>query len=98
MYCYQILTKINQILSISQFVDAMGGQKNQVCDPSNKMASRNMHDAKEECKRNPSCHIFYDVCGYGNEFRYCKDTASVKLSSCGSVLFRHGNLLAICPI
>ena len=89
VYCYQILLESNHVLLTCEFVDVTGGEFNRVCSHASTMTSRNLNDAKEECKRNPSCRMFYDVCGYGNKFKFCSYTSS-KESSCGSMLFRNG--------
>ena len=45
------------------------------CKPEEDMSSKNVNDAKKECDRNPSCHMFYVASGeYINS---CEKTAQV---------------------
>ena len=68
-------------------------QINYACtDYLTKLDSQNLKDAKQECQKNPTCHMFYDVCGRGDTFNLCKGTAEAVPSECGSILHTKGNL------
>ena len=58
------------------------------------LTSKNLNDAKIECSKHPQCYMFRDKCGDESEFSYCTKTATLKTSkaSCGSNLYRPGNL------
>ena len=51
------------------------------------MISINLDDAMQECADTPSCHMFYDVCGCGIEFKLCKSKSTQAISECGAVLY-----------
>ena len=60
------------------------------------MSSKNIKDASMECLNSSVCDMFYDRCGNGNEFRFCEaSSASLVDSSCGSILYIHGNINAV---
>ena len=59
------------------------------------MSSKTVNDSKNECQNNPSCHMFYDRCGKGDQFKFCNGAASVVESGCGSVLYGNGNVKTI---
>ena len=63
------------------------------CSPvSQQMRSTNVIDAKKECLNKPKCDMFYDVDAIGKEFWACENTASIEMSSYGSILYkREGN-------
>ena len=44
------------------------------------MSSRNVHDARLECLKNPNCHMFYAFGGAGSYFMACEVTASIQAS------------------
>ena len=57
------------------------------CKPNDKMASKNLNDAKKECSKNPSCSMFFESCGKVSYYR-CSDSASVIPSVCSATLYR----------
>ena len=60
---------------------------NHFCKPNDKMASKNLNDAKKECSNDPSCRMFFESCGKVSYYR-CSDSASVILSVCSATLYR----------
>ena len=72
---------------------------NHYCHPNTNMTSTDLDDAKQECQTDPSCKMFYRVCGY-NRFRKCNDNAYEEESECTdilvpSMLFKRGNIIMI---
>ena len=66
--------------------------KSRYCDnPSSRMSSNNLNDAKQECHNNLSCIMFYDYCSKGSEFSFCTDSSTEMSSGCGSTLYRNYN-------
>ena len=62
------------------------------CSPSTKANWRSFKEAKKLCMENPKCDMFYDVDAIGKEFWACENTASIEMSSYGSILYkREGN-------
>ena len=61
------------------------------CDPSKLMNSTYFYDAKKECDSISSCHMFYDSHGNGSVFYSCENTASIKKSYAGSILYQVGS-------
>ena len=63
------------------------------CTPKKKMSSTNLDDAKKECIIHPSCDMFYDRKGAGSSFRACENTASIRNSTIGAILYHlSGNI------
>ena len=64
------------------------------------MGSTNANDAKIECTANPSCHMFFDFKGAGNNFAACEHTAMTEASTVGSVLYQklNGKYIHICEM
>ena len=63
------------------------------CSPKKKMDSTNVNDAKKECVSDPSCDMFYDRKGAGSSFRACDNTASIRNSTIGAILYHFsGNI------
>ena len=60
------------------------------CRRSFKLQSTNLALAKEECSQNPSCVGFFDNCGKGRTFRYCKHNSKISRSACGSKCYVKG--------
>ena len=84
------LSKLNVILSlIAEY--AFTDKKGYRCEPEINMTSSSLLNAKKECGENELCSNFYDLCEEGQEFLYCKKDAEIKLSSCGTVLYKKGN-------
>ena len=61
---------------------------NYYCYPTTDMTSIHLNDAKKECQDNPSCHMFYHVCGRGSKFKFCTDASTESSSACGAVLYK----------
>ena len=62
------------------------------CDPNQRMTAITFSDAKTECSENVSCNMFYHFKGTGNTFYACENTASIKESTSGSILYqKQGN-------
>ena len=59
------------------------------CTPYQSMTAITFSDAKTECSENVSCNMFYDYKGTGNEFFACENTASIKESTFGTVLYQN---------
>ena len=76
-------------------------KSNHYCHPNTNMTSTDLDDAKQECQTDPSCKMFYRVCGY-KRFRKCNDYAyEEEASGCTdilglSMLFKKGNIIMIC--
>ena len=63
------------------------------CSPKKTMSSTNINDAKKECISDPSCDMFYDRKGAGSNFRACENTASIRNSTIGAILYHFsGNI------
>ena len=58
------------------------------CDPKKRMTAITFSDAKTECSENVSCNMFYHFKGTGNKFYACENTASIKESTSGSILYQ----------
>ena len=56
------------------------------CDPYTDMSAKNVKDAKRECSNDVRCHMFFDQVGF--YFRSCSDTALIKKSTIGSILYQ----------
>ena len=72
------------------------------CHPNTAMTSKDLDEAKKDCKHDESCHMFYQVCSYP-QFRQCDDTAGTAYeepTTCGkfgpSHLYKKGNKNVIC--
>ena len=52
------------------------------------MTAINFSDAKTECSENVNCHMFYDQAGTGKTFYACENTASIKQSGIGTILYQ----------
>ena len=60
------------------------------------MKSTNEIDAMQECSRSTSCYMFNQVGDHATVFRSCKNTAEIKVSSIGSILYQpKGNKICI---
>ena len=58
------------------------------------MTATTLSDARTECSENVNCHMFYDVFGFGDSFYACENTASIKGTEWGSILYqKQGNNL-----
>ena len=56
------------------------------------MTATTFSDAKKECSINARCYMFFDDTGTGNKFLSCGNTASIKETTVGSILYQnHGN-------
>ena len=63
------------------------------------MTATDLDDAKQECQTDPSCKMFYRVCGY-KRFRKCNENAYEEASECTdilvpSMLFKRGNIIML---
>ena len=72
---------------------------NYYCSPNTNMTSTDLDDAKQECQTDPSCKMFYRVCGY-KRFRKCNENAYEEASECTdilvpSMLFKRGNIIML---
>ena len=61
------------------------------CNPNKKMSSTNFADAKKECARLLSCHMFYDYRKNGRDFYACENTASVTYTSNSNLYVQVGS-------
>ena len=60
------------------------------------MKSTNEIDAMQECSRNTTCYMFYQAGDVATVFRSCENTAEIKVSSIGSILYQpKGNKICI---
>ena len=57
--------------------------------------SMRRNDAINICRKDPSCHMFYDRRGKGYDFISCNAAASVEYTGSGTVLYRNGNFREI---
>ena len=56
------------------------------------MTAITFSDAKTECSENVNCHMFTDQGGTGDTFHACENTASIKESIIGTILYqKQGN-------
>ena len=56
------------------------------------MTATTFSDATKECSINARCYMFFDEGGAGIKFFSCGNTASIKKSTVGSILYQnHGN-------
>ena len=64
------------------------------CAPHQRMTTITFSNAKTECSENVSCHMFFDGEGKGNNFFACENTASIRESGIGAILYqKQGNNL-----
>ena len=81
------MIKFTNILASNKTVE------NKFCSPLNmqlQMTSTTLDRAKEECWGDPSCtRFYYDGCDFN--YRKCSDTAQIKDSGCGSIVYTRGN-------
>ena len=68
--------------------EGYGKKRDHWCDPGKLMTAITFSDAKTECSENVSCNMFYDYKGTGNKFFACENTASIKESGSGSILYQ----------
>jgi hypothetical protein len=62
---------------------------NRFCTPSQLMNAKILSGAKTECVDTPSCDMFFDEAGNGKRFFACENTASIKESTFGTVLYQN---------
>ena len=69
-------------------------ERDHYCSPELYMTATTLSDAKTECSENVNCHMFFDDTGTGNSFYACENTASIKESGIGAILYqKQGNNL-----
>ena len=55
--------------------------------------------AKYKCNAYPSCTMFYHATGKGTQFRLCDDSATIKASASGSILYiKRSEYTSICML
>ena len=67
------------------------------CDWEQLIGGKNILDREQGCASNPLCSMFYDARKEGNTFYTCPDTAEMKTSSVGSILYLYVESKRVSP-
>ena len=77
-----------KILGFTNILEGYVKKPNRWCNPYQLMNAKTLSGAITECLDTPSCDMFSDEGGRGNRFFACENTASIKGSTIGSVLYQ----------
>jgi len=81
--------KVEGYLACVEDFEGYDKKPNHWCKPYQIMTATTLSDATKECSINARCYMFYDDYGTGNTFFSCGNTASIKKSTVGSILYQN---------